>query len=41
MLLENYLSLESILNESDNSDSEEFSDTFDADSSLLHFVRIL
>ncbi|KAI9250799.1 Golgi CORVET complex core vacuolar protein 8-domain-containing protein [Helicostylum pulchrum] len=34
---ENYLSLESILNESDNSDSEEFSDTFDADSSLLHF----
>jgi hypothetical protein len=35
----NYLSLENILNESDHSDEDEFSDTFDADSSLLHYVR--
>ncbi|KAI7897400.1 Golgi CORVET complex core vacuolar protein 8-domain-containing protein [Mucor mucedo] len=33
----NYLSLESILNESDNSDEDESSDTFDVDSSILHF----
>lgn len=37
----NYLSLESILNESDHSDEDESSDTFDADSSILHFVRII
>lgn len=38
----NYLSLESILNESSDEEEEGYSDTFnDADSSLLNFVRML
>lgn len=40
VLLANYLSLESILNESSDEEEEDYSDTFnDADSSLLNFVR--